>query len=197
MRIVPPLSWTSSRTTDRPIPWPLIRSSRRAPRSSTRERSSTGMPGPSSSTTRRKPSRRAVGSEMRSAVSRTLPRLHLNALSMRLPATSVRSSRSPVNIQPGATASSQSTSRSAYTLSSAPRRGSSVLRTSIGAVPSPTPPDAAARFSWYLTMSSIRPTCSSSCLPIARSRPCVPLSRLRITASGVLKLCARLPSVLR
>ena len=109
---------------------------------------STGMPGPSSSTTSRRPSRRAVGlGRCARAVMPHRAPAHLNALSSRLPAISVRSSRSPVNRQPSATLSSQVMPRSTYTLSNAPRSASSALRTSIGAVPRPVPPDAAARLS--------------------------------------------------
>ena len=99
--IVPPLSCASSRTTDRPMPCPLTRSSSRAPRSSTRARSSDGNARavvlddePQAVAPRRR-----VGHAAR-AVSRTRLRAHLKALSSRLPAISVRSSRSPMNRQP-------------------------------------------------------------------------------------------------
>src|SRR5207302_1623364 len=123
------------------------------------------------------------------AVRRTRPRHHLQALSSRFPSSSVRSPRSPTNSAAGAIASSSDRSLPAYTFSSVPRSSEATCATSTGACPSSAPPEAAARFNWC----SMMPLMRSISAPTGPAG--APPDRLaRMTASGVFRLFARLPS---
>ena len=123
----------------------LIRPARRAPAPSPGP--AAAMPGPSSSTAQREAPPPRERPALRGRASRTRSRHHLQALSRRLPSSSTKSPRSPMNSAPSWIASSIDRSLREYTLSSAPRSSARHLATATGACPSSAPPEAAARFS--------------------------------------------------
>src|SRR5258706_437246 len=127
----PPYSATVSATNARPRPWPGARSSALTPRARTRPRSSGAIPGPSSST--RISSCGCTARSSRSCTSaRTLPVHHLQALSSRLPSSSIMSPRSPTKPARAATSVSIARSLLECTLSIVSRSSVSSVATGSG-----------------------------------------------------------------
>ena len=157
------------------------------------------MPGPSSSITRR--SRRPAGVSAPQACTCTALRAHLQALSIRLPATSCRSCTSPAKCRSSATAAQlMRTPRSACTRSSTRTSPASAGATAARTPGRPCAAAARARARCQSTWRRATPTWSctwAARAPASAGWRCAAAAACASAASGVFTAWARLPACVR